>query len=117
MKINKQELVEWMTLNWYITDKTSELWLYQTYINYAFEHIWLEDDIFLEVIDTGDIEYLITIWTLYVWDFGSIQIVLDRDAPMFYNIEWVVDYICEMYDRLLINKNVLSSNPKITCTE
>lgn len=115
--LDKKELKEWMEFNGYITNETNDLWTYQTYLNYAFEHIWLEDELFCEVIDTLDIEYLITIWTLNVWDYGSIQIVVDWDAPMFWDIEATVDYIEEMYIRLCNNRYALSKTTDITCAE
>ena len=116
-EFDKKELAEWMHLNWYETNKINDVWLYQMYLNYCCEHLWLWDNLFFEVIDAWDIEYVITVCSLEVEDFWSIQIVLDWDAPMFEPINKTVDYIKEMYDRMLLNIKVLSPEVEIKCPE
>ena len=116
-EFDKKELAEWMLLNWYETNKINDIWLYQMYLNYACEHLWLWDNLFFEVVDTWDIEYVITLCSLEVEDFWSIQIVLDWDAPMFEPINKTVDYLKEMYDRMLLNIKVLSPEVEIKCPE
>lgn len=116
-EFDKKELAEWMYLNWYEPNKTNDIWLYQLYLNYSCEHLWLWDNLFFEVIDTWDIEYVITVCSLEVEDFWSIQIVLDWDTPMFKSINKTVDYLKEMYDRMLLNIKVLSPKVEIKCPE
>jgi len=116
-EFDKKELAEWMRLNWYETNKTNDVWLYQLYLNYSCEHLWLWDNLFFEVVDAWDIEYVITLCSLEVENFWSIQIVLDWDTPMFEPINKVVDYLKEIYDRMLLNIKVLSPEVEIKCPE
>lgn len=116
-EFDKKELAEWMRLNWYETNKTNDVWLYQLYLNYSCEHLWLWDNLFFEVVDAWDIEYVITVCSLEVEDFWSIQIVLDWNTPMFESINKTVDYLKEMYDRMLLNIKVLSPEIEIKCPE
>lgn len=116
-EFDKKELAEWMRLNWYETNKTNDVWLYQLYLNYSCEHLWLWDNLFFEVVDAWDIEYVITLCSLEVENFWSIQIVLDWNTPMFESINKTVDYLKEMYDRMLLNIKVLSPEIEIKCPE